>query len=97
MADWGSLENCCACKRTVGSNPTLSAIYLLILTVSNNAPSLPGMGKCGGAFVRAAIGGLIPEQALQLATDSIGDGTAILDRPLQRTLRGGLQLLRERG
>ncbi len=25
VADWGSLENCCACKRTVGSNPTLSA------------------------------------------------------------------------
>ena len=26
MADPGSLENCCACKCTVGSNPTPSAI-----------------------------------------------------------------------
>jgi hypothetical protein len=25
VADWGSLENCCARKCTVGSNPTLSA------------------------------------------------------------------------
>ena len=25
VADRGSLENCCTCKRTVGSNPTLSA------------------------------------------------------------------------
>ena len=25
MADRGSLENCCTCKRTVGSNPTPSA------------------------------------------------------------------------
>ncbi len=25
MADWGGLENRCACKRTVGSNPTPSA------------------------------------------------------------------------
>ncbi len=28
MADWDSLENCCGCKPTVGSNPTLSARYL---------------------------------------------------------------------
>ena len=26
MVDWDGLENRCACKRTVGSNPTLSAI-----------------------------------------------------------------------
>jgi hypothetical protein len=25
VADWDSLENCCGCKPTVGSNPTLSA------------------------------------------------------------------------
>ena len=28
VADWGSLENCCTCKRTVGSNPTLSATLM---------------------------------------------------------------------
>ena len=27
MVDWGGLENRCACKRTVGSNPTLSANF----------------------------------------------------------------------
>jgi hypothetical protein len=26
VVDWDGLENRCACKRTVGSNPTLSAI-----------------------------------------------------------------------
>ena len=26
VADWDSLENCCGCKPTVGSDPTLSAI-----------------------------------------------------------------------
>jgi hypothetical protein len=25
VVDWDGLENRCACKRTVGSNPTLSA------------------------------------------------------------------------
>ncbi len=29
MVDWGGLENRCPCKRTVGSNPTLSAIILI--------------------------------------------------------------------
>ena len=28
MVDWDGLENRCACKRTVGSNPTLSASLL---------------------------------------------------------------------
>lgn len=30
VVDCGSLENCCACKRTGGSNPSSSAIYLFL-------------------------------------------------------------------
>ena len=29
VVDRGGLENRCSCKRTVGSNPTLSAIFLI--------------------------------------------------------------------
>jgi hypothetical protein len=32
VADWDSLENCCTCKRTVGSNPTPSAIIRFSLS-----------------------------------------------------------------
>ena len=29
MVEWGGLENRCACKRTQGSNPCLSAKYFI--------------------------------------------------------------------
>jgi hypothetical protein len=37
VVDWDGLENRCACKRTVGSNPTLSAILLRAKRFVQNA------------------------------------------------------------
>ncbi len=44
MADRGSLENCCTCKRTVGSNPTPSAIGRLASTAV-----LLALSACGAS------------------------------------------------
>ena len=56
MVDRDGLENRCACKRTVGSNPTLSAILPAGVSALSAAPTAPAptapalsgvAGKCG--------------------------------------------------
>ncbi len=50
MVDWDGLENRCACKRTVGSNPTLSAIGSLpVLPTDHDTPDPAGFQPAGSA------------------------------------------------
>ncbi len=94
MADRGSLENCCTCKRTVGSNPTPSAIRRLgsiavLLALSGCGASSGIVPVAPGTYavseMRAqAIGGGLRAEAVVLAEaggfcQAQGLGVALLD------------------
>ncbi len=53
MVEWGGLENRCARKRTEGSNPSLSASYLIsrqfvVQTLPIGRPDRSGRGRALG-------------------------------------------------
>ena len=94
MADRGSLENCCTCKRTVGSNPTLSAMrrlafFAVLLAVtacgasSGVVPVAPGTYVVSEMRAQAIGGGPRAQAAVLAEADGFcraqGLGVALLD------------------